>query len=89
MERPAERISGVLLLSLIHGAATRTGTVRARKHKRIHGDSGDKVGKKRIAKEKLSDDFVSVARRLEADEDKATFEAKLAKIAKARSSSVK
>jgi hypothetical protein len=27
-----------------------------------------------------SDDFVSVARRLGADEDKATFEAKLAKI---------
>jgi hypothetical protein len=31
-----------------------------------------------------SDDFVSVARRLGADEDKATFEAKLAKIAKVR-----
>ena len=31
-----------------------------------------------------SDDFQSVARRLESDEDKATFEAKLAKIAKVR-----
>lgn len=30
-----------------------------------------------------SDDFVSVARRLECDEDKGRFEAKLAKIAKA------
>jgi hypothetical protein len=30
------------------------------------------------------DDFVSVARRLEADEDKATFEAKLAKIVKTK-----
>jgi hypothetical protein len=35
-------------------------------------------------KKKLPDDFVSVARRLGADEDKATFEAKLAKIAKAK-----
>lgn len=33
---------------------------------------------------KPPDDFVSVARRLSADEDKATFEAKLAKIAKVR-----
>jgi hypothetical protein len=32
---------------------------------------------------KPADDFVSVARRLECDEDKVTFEAKLAKIAKA------
>jgi hypothetical protein len=31
---------------------------------------------------KEKDDFVSVARRLGADEDKATFEAKLAKIVK-------
>jgi hypothetical protein len=30
------------------------------------------------------DDFISVARRLGADEDKATFEAKLKKIAKAK-----
>ena len=61
-----------------------------REHKRIHGDSGDKVGKKRPikakkAKKKPSDDFISVARRLGADEDKAAFEAKLAKIAKVRS----
>jgi hypothetical protein len=35
-------------------------------------------------KRDLPDDFVSVARRLGADEDKATFEAKLAKIAKAK-----
>jgi hypothetical protein len=34
------------------------------------------------------DDFISVARRLGADEDKATFEAKLAKIAKAKAKSV-
>jgi hypothetical protein len=33
-------------------------------------------------KKKLLDDFVSVARRLGVDEDKATFEVKLAKIAK-------
>jgi len=43
-------------------------------------------GRKRRAarsqKPKLPDDFVSVAKRLEADEDRATFEAKLAKIAK-------
>jgi hypothetical protein len=32
----------------------------------------------------LPDDFVSVARRLGADEDKATFEAKLAKIARTK-----
>lgn len=39
----------------------------------------------RTAKKRdLADDFVSVARRLGADEDKATFEAKLAKIAKAK-----
>ena len=36
-------------------------------------------------KKNAPDDFVSVARRLGADEDKATFEAKLAKIAKAKS----
>ncbi len=40
--------------------------------------------KTKKARKKESDDFVSVARRLGADEDKATFEAKLAKIAKAR-----
>jgi hypothetical protein len=34
--------------------------------------------------ESKSDDFVSVARRLEADEDKGRFEAKLKKIAKAK-----
>jgi hypothetical protein len=60
-----------------------------RQHKRIHGDSGDKVKKSSAAKPKntegrASDDFISVARRLGADEDKATFEAKLAKIAKAK-----
>ena len=40
--------------------------------------------KKPAQKRKQSDDFISVARRLGADEDKATFEAKLAKIAKAK-----
>ena len=34
--------------------------------------------------QKLLDDFVSVARRLGADEDKASFEAKLAKIVKTK-----
>lgn len=56
------------------------------KHKHIPGNSGDKV-KSPSAKEgktKPSDDFISVAQRLGANEDKATFEAKLAKIAKAR-----
>ena len=33
---------------------------------------------------KMLDDFESVARRLECDEDKARFEAKLGKIAKAK-----
>ena len=33
---------------------------------------------------KPSDDFISVARRLECDEDKERFEAKLGKIAKAK-----
>lgn len=33
------------------------------------------------------DDFISVARRLEADEDKGRFEAKLAKIAKVKAKS--
>jgi hypothetical protein len=33
-----------------------------------------------------ADDFISVARRLECDEDKGRFEAKLGKIAKARPS---
>jgi len=62
---------------------------KVRKHKRVHGDSGDKVGKKSSAEAKqsqakLPDDFISVARRLGADEDKARFEAKLAKIAKVK-----
>jgi hypothetical protein len=38
-------------------------------------------------KKREPDDFISVARRLGADEDKATFEAKLAKIVKAKPSS--
>jgi hypothetical protein len=37
----------------------------------------------REPRQQISDDFVSVARRLGADEDKARFEAKLGKIAKA------
>jgi hypothetical protein len=41
--------------------------------------------KKSRSKEKVSDDFVSVARRLGADEDKARFEKRLGKIAKAKS----
>ena len=40
--------------------------------------------KAKKAPKKRSDEFISVARRLGADEDKATFEAKLAKIAKAK-----
>jgi hypothetical protein len=39
---------------------------------------------KRTTKSELPDDFKSVARRLECDEDKGRFEAKLGKIAKAR-----
>jgi hypothetical protein len=39
--------------------------------------------KAKKATKKESDDFISVARRLGADEDRATFEAKLAKIVKA------
>lgn len=62
--------------------------VRQPKYKTIHGDSGDKARKRRSRKKKSAkrphDDFVSVARRLEANEDKATFEAKLARIAKAK-----
>ena len=42
-----------------------------------------KVSKEKSAKEKLPDDFVYVARRLGADEDKTRFATKLAKIAKA------
>lgn len=38
------------------------------------------------SKPKKADDFKSVARRLGCDEDKATFEAKLKKIAKSRPS---
>jgi hypothetical protein len=40
---------------------------------------------KKKKSKKESDDFVSVARRLGCDEDKATFEAKLAKITRAKS----
>ena len=42
--------------------------------------------KRRRAKPRRNpaDGFIAVARRLEADEDKATFEAKLGKIARAR-----
>jgi hypothetical protein len=39
--------------------------------------------KKSRIKKKAADDFISVARRLGADEDKARFEKKLGKIAKA------
>jgi hypothetical protein len=38
---------------------------------------------------KLSDDFESVAERLECDDDKARFEAKLGKLAKAKSGETK
>ncbi len=48
------------------------------------GDATKKSPRASKSKRRLSDDFVSVARRLEADEDKATFEAKLAKIVKAK-----
>jgi hypothetical protein len=41
----------------------------------------------KMTEKKPPDDFISVARRLGADEDKATFEAKLAKIAKAKAKS--
>jgi hypothetical protein len=40
------------------------------------------VPKKASKRDPKEDDFISVARRLGADEDKATFEAKLAKIVK-------
>jgi hypothetical protein len=43
-----------------------------------------KPGRKHGAQKRLPDDFISVARRLGADEDKATFESKLAKIARAK-----
>jgi hypothetical protein len=46
-----------------------------------------KARRESSAPKRLPDDFISVARRLGADEDKATFEAKLAKIAKAKSRS--
>ena len=36
------------------------------------------------ASKKAADDFLSVAKRLECDDDKATFEAKLGKLAKAK-----
>ena len=39
---------------------------------------------KKAKKAKPAQDFKSVAKRLECDEDKATFEAKLGKIAKAK-----
>ncbi len=42
-------------------------------------------GRKRTKARKPPDDFVSVARRLECDEDKRRFEAKLGKIARAGS----
>jgi hypothetical protein len=45
---------------------------------------GSKKKKPHPKKGKPSDDFVAVARRLEADEDKGRFEAKLGKIAKAK-----
>ena len=41
-----------------------------------------KTAQKKVASRIQDDDFVSVARRLGADENKATFEAKLAKIVK-------
>jgi hypothetical protein len=53
-------------------------------HPRVEAPSQKKHKGKPAAK-KPADDFVSVARRLEANEDKATFEAKLAKIVKAKS----
>jgi hypothetical protein len=40
-----------------------------------------------VARKRDADDFVSVARRIGADEDKATFEAKLGKIARAKPTS--
>lgn len=43
-----------------------------------------KIKRPKNNKTKEPDDFVSVARRLGCDEDKATFEAKLAKIAKVK-----
>jgi len=42
-----------------------------------------KLSTKRRARRNPADSFIAVARRLEADEDKATFEAKLGKIARA------
>ena len=45
--------------------------------------------KKKMKKKPPSNDFVSVARRLGADEDKARFEAKLKRIAKATTDSKK
>lgn len=39
---------------------------------------------RKTSKAKKSDDFESVAKRLECDEDKARFEAKLGKLAKAK-----
>lgn len=60
---------------------------RSNKHKaesvhKVHKSAGAKAKRKQT---RPPDDFVSVARRLGADEDKAKFEAKLAKIAKAKS----
>lgn len=40
--------------------------------------------KKKSKKEKSPDDFESIAKRLECDDDKETFEKKLGKIAKAK-----
>jgi hypothetical protein len=39
---------------------------------------------KRRVRRRAADDFIAVARRIGTDEDKATFEAKLGKIAKAK-----
>lgn len=53
--------------------------------KRAANVSANKKKRKSPAKKRDdSDDFISVARRLGSNEDKATFEAKLAKIAKMR-----
>jgi hypothetical protein len=55
------------------------------KKRAVTARENKKKPKSPIQKRNESDDFISVARRLGADEDKATFEAKLAKIAKSKS----
>lgn len=45
--------------------------------------------KKQKNEKPLSDDFASVAKRLECDDDKARFEAKLGKLAKAKPATAK